>query len=290
MTLIDVSLLKPRTPEPVKERVVFHRLTGPNEAAFFLFVPSTVSADAPIMVSVHGVNRNAAEHAFRFREEAARRGAVLIAPLFEKEHYGGYQQLVCRNGARSDEALLRVIDSVSRSTGADGEKVHLFGYSGGAQFVHRFAMLRPERTSVAVIGAAGWYTFPDASMAYPTGIGPSEALPGLEFKPEAAASANYVVVVGERDVKRGKSLRQSEELDAWQGGDRLERGRRWIEAMSNLQAELGATGTAEFKVIPGLGHSFRRLANRRRRREAIFQALALRPMEAEQLSAEGAHT
>ncbi|MET0295574.1 MAG: alpha/beta hydrolase [Phenylobacterium sp.] len=267
---------------------MFHRLTGQNEAAYFLFVPSEVQPGAPIMVSVHGVNRNAAEHAFRFREEAARRGAVLIAPLFEKEYYGGYQQLVCRNGARSDEALLRIVDSVSRSTHADGEKVHLFGYSGGAQFAHRFAMLHPERIKVAVVGAAGWYTYPDQSLAYPAGLGESEALPGLNFRPEAAAAANYVVVVGERDVKRGSALRQSDDLDASQGADRVERGRRWIEAMGRLQAELQAPGTAEFIVAPGLGHSFRKLANRRRRRNVIFDALALTPVQAEERSAEGA--
>src|SRR5690606_34766550 len=113
--------------------------------------------------------------------------------------------LVARSGVRSDQALMRIVDSVAASTGADGSRLHLFGYSGGAQFAHRFAMLHPERTAAAVVGAAGWYTFPDASLPYPLGIGPSEAFPGLQFDPRAFARTRFVVLIGEKDSRRGKS-------------------------------------------------------------------------------------
>lgn len=278
MTMIEL-VPQARPDHQVTQRVVFQRLTGTPDAAYFLYVPSTFRPGGPMFVSLHGVNRNAAEHAFRFREEAERYGAVLIAPLFEKAFHGGYQQLLSRTGARSDQALIRIADTVAAATGADGERLHLFGYSGGAQFVHRFAMLHPERTAVAVVGAAGWYTFPDVSLPYPLGIGASEESKNLSFDPQAFSKTRFVVLVGERDTGRGKSLRTSSEIDALQGADRIERARRWADAMSEVGAAHGQPGVASFLLIPKVGHSFSRLASRRRRRKAIFEALGLSPVE-----------
>lgn len=278
MTMIEFA--PSARPEPqVTQRVVFQRLTGAPDAAYFLYVPSSFRPGGPMFVSLHGVNRNAAEHAFRFREEAERYGAVLVAPLFEKAFHGGYQQLLSRTGARSDEALIRIADTVAAATGADAERLHLFGYSGGAQFVHRFAMLHPQRTAVAVVGAAGWYTFPDASLPYPLGIGPSEESKSFSFDPEAFSRTRFVVLVGERDTARGKSLRTSDQVDALQGVDRIERARRWADAMSEVGAAYGRDDVASFLLIPRVGHSFSRLASRRRRRTAIFKALGLSPVE-----------
>jgi pimeloyl-ACP methyl ester carboxylesterase len=278
MTMIDFAPQARAEPQ-VTQRVVFQRLTGSPDAAYFLYVPSTFRAGGPMFVSLHGVNRNAAEHAFRFREEAERYGAVLVAPLFEKAFHGGYQQLVSRTGSRSDEALMRIADSVAASTGADGARLHLFGYSGGAQFVHRFAMLHPDRVAVAVIGAAGWYSFPDPSVPYPLGIGASEAFPDLAFDRSAFANTRFVVLVGEKDSRRGKSLRADAEINARQGPDRLERGRRWAAAMAEVGRAHGGDEPARFVLIPNVGHSFSRLASRRRRRKAIFEALGLKPID-----------
>lgn len=289
MTMIEFA--PQARPEPqVTQRVVFQRLTGSPDAAYFLYVPSTFRAGGPMFVSLHGVNRNAAEHAFRFREEAERYGAVLVAPLFEKGPHGGYQQLASRSGARSDLALLRIVDSVAAATGADGERLHLFGYSGGAQFVHRFAMMHPHRTATAVVGAAGWYTFPDASLPYPLGIGPAEDFADLVFDPQAFAKTRFVVLVGERDKARGKSLRTSDQVDSLQGADRLERGRRWADAMAEVGKAHGEEAAASFLLIPKVGHSFSRLASRRRRRTAIFKALGLSPVEVAETAEPGSNT
>ena len=56
-------------------------------------------------------------------------------------------------------------------TGAAAGPFYLFGFSGGAQFAHRYVLAHPDRVAAAGIGAAGWYTFPDSATPYPYGLG-----------------------------------------------------------------------------------------------------------------------
>ena len=46
----------------------------------------------------------------------------------------------------------------------------MFGFSAGAQFVHRFIQFKPNaRFDKVVAGAAGWYTVPDNTIPFPYG-------------------------------------------------------------------------------------------------------------------------
>jgi pimeloyl-ACP methyl ester carboxylesterase len=110
----------------------------------------------------------AKDHALKFASFAERYGVVLVAPLFPKDRFGDYQRLG-RNGRgeRADQALNRILTEVGFLTGANIDKLYMFGYSGGGQFVHRYAMAYPQRTARIVVAAAGWYTFPDSAVNYP---------------------------------------------------------------------------------------------------------------------------
>ena len=98
-----------------------------------------------------------------FRNQSAWDGWVIIAPLFEKKRFGQYQQLIAKDGQTpSDKALLMLLDRLELDYALDVEQVSLFGFSGGAQMVHRFAMLHPQRVRKVYAMAAGWYMLPDA--------------------------------------------------------------------------------------------------------------------------------
>ena len=46
-----------------------------------------------------------------------------------------------------------------------------WGHSGGAQFLHRFALFVPNsKLGVGVCSNAGWYTVPETGVDYPYGI------------------------------------------------------------------------------------------------------------------------
>ncbi len=180
-----------------------------------------------------------------------------MAPHFSRPRFRDYQRLGRGGrGARADQALERLVEEVARETHARAGRVFLFGYSGGGQFVHRYVMAHPQRVAAAVVGSAGWYTFPDAERRYPRGIRTRGDLAGVRFEPDAFLRVPLLVTVGERDVERDASLRQSEALDREQGRNRVERAERWVEAMREAARQQGLPPAVALRRLEGVGHSF----------------------------------
>lgn len=236
-------------------RPLYRSVPGVPEREFFVYIPASRQPDR-IVVLMHGISENACEQIFSFAAEAEARGAVLIAPLMQRAIFGQYQQLVDpRSGIRADEALLDILDIVGAQTGLSAQPADLVGFSGGGQFVHRFAFVNPHAVRSCVLVAPGWFSFPDPEHAYPQGLAdlPTGKQP---FDEAAARSIPFHVVVGDQDIVRDASLRQSPGLDRRQGRTRLERAVRWHQAMQDW----GADPRGSLTILPGLGHSFAQAA------------------------------
>ncbi len=220
---------------------------------YYLYVPSSVKPGAQIFVTVHGISRNALEHALLYQPFAEKYGVVLVAPYFLND---SYQQLQTAQGEwRSDLAFMNIIDDVAELTKADAEKLYLFGYSGGGQFVHRFMITYPERVARLAVGAAGWYTFPNQDYSYPQGIGENPML-DLSFQPEQFLQIPAMVVVGDRDTERGSNLNKAASIDEQQGLTRVERAQNWIKAMGEQAEAFGLDTEYELVTLPGVAHDF----------------------------------
>lgn len=103
---------------------------------YYLYIPQRGGNNAKIFITVHGISRNVSEHAQKFADYAEEFGVVLIAPYFPSDRFPDYQRLG-RKGKRADKVLNEIVSEVARLTSARADKLYLFGYSGGAQFVHR---------------------------------------------------------------------------------------------------------------------------------------------------------
>lgn len=242
--------------------------------AYFLYVPRRGGINAKIFVSVHGISRNADEHARLFAPFAEQHGVVLIAPYFPAGRFSDYQRLG-RTGKskRADLALQKIVDEVATLTGAQAHRLYLFGYSGGAQFAHRYMLAHPERVARVALGAAGWYTFPDANIKYPKGIQASRDLPQVQFDASRFLTIPVCVLVGEHDRQRDGLLNKSPRIDLLQGETRLERGRRWTDAMIRQSRTLGLETPYVFRVLPRSAHSFARSMRRGGMGEQVFDFL-----------------
>lgn len=249
-----------------------HDLQGGPPLRYFLYVPPGVGKDAPVLVSVHGISRNAEIHVRRFARRADRYGVVVVAPLFDAQHYPGYQRLGL-SGGRADLALNAMLEELGRCVGVDTSKVFLFGYSGGGQFVHRYAMAYPERVEAVAVGAAGWYTFPDPDRRFPFGTAPHRKLHELRFDETAFLRIATHVLVGEDDVVRDRAIRQTEHLDRQQGSNRVERGRRWVEAMTQAAQRHHLDTEFRFISLPGSDHSFSRSVKHGGLAKQVFRCL-----------------
>ncbi|UKZ86521.1 uncharacterized protein TrAFT101_002346 [Trichoderma asperellum] len=103
---------------------------------------------------------------------------------------------------RSDLALVDMLNEVAyRWPGIDTTKFFLMGYSGGAQFAHRFLYLYPERLAAVSIGAPGSVTILDHSTSWPTGIADVKELFGKRIDINLIKQVKIQLVVGDADVE-----------------------------------------------------------------------------------------
>ena len=213
--------------QPSRGKVLARSLARDSVQKYFLYIPSKGAAFAHTFIAVHGITRNAAEQADFFSSFAERYGVVLIAPLFPEDRFRDYQRLGREGkGKRADFALDAIVAEVGSLFGARTSKLYLFGFSGGGQFVHRYAMAYPERVARVALAAAGWYTFPDPTMDFPLGIKRTSGLPDISFNLARFLSVPTCVLVGENDVLRDPVLKKSRRIDRQQGVTRLERGKK----------------------------------------------------------------
>jgi dienelactone hydrolase len=239
--------------------VGFRTCQAMPDAQYFYARPSKPAQDAPVLVSVHGISRNAREHVQTFAQYCSSLGWVVVTPLFPADLFPKYQQLgFARRHARPrpDLALNAILDEITALTGANTEKVYMFGFSGGGQFVHRYAMVNPHRVIAAALGAPGWYTFPDTGAPFPRGLSINAKEVGFRLEGESMFGVPTAVFVGTQDLGRDETLNASPKIDDRQGRTRPERGRRWIAAMRAAARSRGLDTRYEFRELQGCGHSF----------------------------------
>ncbi|ROR32799.1 hypothetical protein [Inmirania thermothiophila] len=242
------------------------RLRTPEGVRYHAWFPE--ERPAGLVVSVHGISRNAAEHVRRLAPAAAAAGYAVVAPLLPPGRFRGFQRL--RAGAA--EAVEDVVADAAARAGRPFPRFVLVGFSGGAQFAHRYAMLRPGRIESLLLGAAGWYTLPDPALPWPLGVAPGTA-------PAAVDLAGFLrlpvtVVVGADDTRRDVSLNADPAVDRLLGRNRLERARRWVAALRARRRAGGAP--VRLRVLPGVGHDFAEAA-RAGLVDALAEALGVAP-------------
>ena len=233
--------------------------TRAGDLGCWLTLPPRMSNTLPPLVAVHGIRRRAEAQAALLAGRAAAQGRPVIAPLFDRENWPRYQQAVRRG--RADLALLRLMADL-RSEGVwRTRRFDLFGFSGGAQFAHRFAMLHPDAVSRLVTASAGWYTFPDDAV-FPYGLAPR---PGHRDSWAQRLTGNLdrflalpiAVCVGSDDNVPDANTRGGAAIDAQQGKHRLARGARWVHALRQTARARGISASVGFHTMPFCGHDFR---------------------------------
>jgi pimeloyl-ACP methyl ester carboxylesterase len=226
---------------------------GPEGLPLLLHRPDSLPPKAPVLVCVHGYTRQPLDHLQAFAPIATAAGFALLLPLFrDSGPHRMYQQLLHpRRGTRSDHALLKAIEGLAGSHDLDAERLHVFGYSGGAQFVHRLALLHPHRVASLGVGAAGWYTWPDHQRRWPQGLA-SAPEPGHGAAPiDDFLRLPIALWVGERDNALDTTLCDDPELK-----NRLERAQRWATAVREQAALRGIAARVSLQSLPGAGHDF----------------------------------
>lgn len=211
-----------------------------------------------LLVSVHGVTRQFTQQFQETRQIAAALDLQLLVPHFTTAAFPDYQRLGrTHRGRRADLALLNLLDALGHQP--PRLPLILHGFSGGAQFAHRFALAHPDRTDGLVLMAPGWYTMPDPAVRYPYGLRTGDALTGVRLDLAAFLGVPLLTIVGGEDVQQDDSVRSGRQLDQRQGATRLARARTWHDDLRYCATRLAIDHPNQLCIVPGVSHDFGRL-------------------------------
>ena len=250
-------------------RFMFDGWEGP-ELRVWTYVPSSVSADAPILFVMHGVERDAKRYIEDWARTAERYGVILIAPEFDERRFPGPEAY--NQGGVIDPSTGRkrkretwtfsviepLFDDVKRRTGSRAPTYSLYGHSAGAQFVHRFVMLaHPVRLDHAVAANAGWYTLFDLDRGFPQGMRLNKQDSVLD---KSGFAERLTILLGTEDIESDdRNLRD----DAWarkQGQNRFERGQAFFSHAKQVAGSKAPAFNWRLKYAPGVAHENRKMA------------------------------
>ena len=238
----------------MKNKIAYKQIEVQKHIGYYSFTPKKVK---DVLVLIHGISRNAEELVNVFSEYAEKQGVALIAPVFSKEYASDYQRLGRRGkGPRSDYQLLSILKDYKNAYQLEFQRFHLFGYSAGAQYAHRFAFGYPNLVNTVSLAAAGWYSLPTTTLPFPRGTRLRKQLPGILFEPNRYLRTKFRVFIGKEDNKRDVALNTNPKIDLTQGRNRIQRAQNWIDLMQLAMHKRSINNSIELKLLKSAGHDF----------------------------------
>ena len=235
----------------------------------YTYLPKALPArSARIVFVMHGVSKNARGYRDAWIEQADHYGLMVIAPLFDRNQWGGgaysHSSVLAPDGRPRDASLWtfsvveHLFDAVKAATGNASPRYYLYGHSEGGQFVHRLVLLLPEaRYARAIAANPGWYTMPAFGTKYPYGLGGS---PATRASLDKSLTRDLVIMLGELDRDPDHAqLRRTRGAMA-QGAHRYERGESFYKEARNRAAESGVAFGWRLRAVPGAAHENRKMS------------------------------
>lgn len=210
-----------------------------------------------LVVAVHDSRRKPMECVEGFMPFCEAHRLAILAPLFPRDVQGigcedGYKFLH-EPGLRYDRLLHTLIEELCADAPCDGSRFFLHGYSGGAQFAHRYLLLHPQRVRAATVGAPGEVTLIDDDVDWWGGVRNVQALFGRTLDPAALRRVPLQLLVGECDTDTDEMIGQPPSR-FWPTDDERRRSNR-IDRIRVLRRSLETIGMQpQLELMPGLKH------------------------------------
>lgn len=230
--------------------------------SYVLYVPEHLgeAGEEPpeLIVAMHGTGRENARYRDMFSEFGRYNNCVVLAPLFPvgvlgDENRNGYKYIQ-EQDIRYDLVLLAMVREVEARLSVPFPRFMMFGFSGGGHFVHRFALLHPERVSAVCVGAPGSVTLLDDGRDWWVGIRDAKERFGRAVDLEALRNVRVLAVVGAADVETWEITHRPGSPHWLEGAN--DAGSTRIERATTLVASLREHGVdAELCVVPNVSHS-----------------------------------
>jgi poly(3-hydroxybutyrate) depolymerase len=240
----------------------------------------------PLLVTLHGLNRNADGYLAYTTPLADRYGLLVIAPRFDRERFPTWRYQgggIARYGNPTDSGplqiesesrwtarlLLEIVERIRTEENRPDLPYYLLGHSAGGQLLSRFAALVPNAARRIIIANPSTYLWPTRDRAFPYGFG---ALPDALSNDEAFRrylAQPVTIFLGTADVTRDSSLNVSESAMR-QGANRYERGVHVFQTAREVAHIKGWTFNWRLVEVPAIGHSARGMYASAQAEAALF--------------------
>ncbi|CAE6822323.1 hypothetical protein SAMN05192563_101363 [Paraburkholderia aspalathi] len=228
---------------------------------YVLYVPPEVLTpgnDVELVVVMHGTGRQFTQYRDSFAPFGRWNRCIVLCPLFPVGVRGdgersGFKRLI-EGDIRYDKVLLDMVTEVGERYGKRFDKFALFGYSGGGQYVNRFAYAHPERLWAASIGAPGNVTVLDDTKDWWLGTGGFERHFGKPFDLATLQRVPVQMVVGRADLETWE-ITVSEDSPMYMPGIN-DAGATRPERLRTLKASFEAAGIrVRFDEMANIAHN-----------------------------------
>ncbi len=230
------------------------------------YVPDDYEEDGektyPLAVIVHGTERGMLAYRDAFADFAEANGVIVLCPLFPANicfpgDLSSYKMLRAGD-LHYDAVMLDMIAEMQEKYRIEGDRVMMYGFSGGGHFTHRFLYLHPERLLAASIGAPGVVTLLDFDHDFWVGVRDFEKVFGKAVDLEAIRKVAVQMVIGGDDLETWEITIKPD--DAWYmpGADLA--GATRNDRMRALKRSFEQYGIAvRHDIVPGIAHDDREL-------------------------------
>jgi pimeloyl-ACP methyl ester carboxylesterase len=229
----------------------------------------------PLLVSFHGLSRNAAGYLDAVRPLADRHGMLVVAPLFDTKRfpYQRYQALGITRVPRkvttgnipveprenwTSTIIFKLIDHVRGREGQRRLDYYLLGHSAGAQIANRIAAFAPHQARRIVVANPSSYVWPSRDARFPYGLGDLPPDMSSDTALQRYLAQPMTLLLGTADINVTPDLDVLPQAMR-QGSMRYERGLNAFRAARTLAQEKGWTFNWRLIEVPNVGHDAKRM-------------------------------
>ena len=123
--------------------------SGKKTRAYYLYVPEKLKGPAPLLIVLHGSNRNGISLVEKWKDLAKREGLIVAGPdSTDTKQWGTPED--------GPIMLLDLATELESKYPVDKRRVYLFGHSAGAVFALNMSMLESKYFAAVAIHAGAW--------------------------------------------------------------------------------------------------------------------------------------
>ncbi|HYY57298.1 MAG TPA: dienelactone hydrolase family protein [Pyrinomonadaceae bacterium] len=147
--------------------------SGRRTRAYYLFVPKTVKAPAPLVVLLHGSGRNGAIMVDKWKDLAKKEGIILAGP----DAADPQQWAIPVDGP---DFLRDLVEELKSKYPINQRRIYLFGHSAGANYALQLSLVESEYFAATAIHAGALHPQSYSMTSFATRKTPIYIIVGTE--------------------------------------------------------------------------------------------------------------